>query len=63
MGVRRGIMENKLWDVIAVDENGKTSIDGVYAGGDIVTGAATLISAMEAGKRAAKAMHEYMMKK
>ena len=56
-------MENKLWDVIAVDENGKTSIDGVYAGGDIVTGAATVISAMEAGKRAAKAMHEYMMKK
>jgi glutamate synthase (NADPH/NADH) small chain len=48
---------------IPVDENGKTSLDGVYAGGDVVTGAATVISAMGAGKTAAKAIHEYLMNK
>ena len=48
---------------ILVDENGKTNIEGVYAGGDIVTGEATVISAMGAGKKAAKAMHEYLMNK
>lgn len=36
------------------DENGKTSIEGVYAGGDIVTGQSTLISAMVAGKKSSK---------
>ncbi len=51
------------WSTIIVDENGKTSIEGVYAGGDIVTGQATVISAMGAGKKAAKAIHEYLMKK
>ena len=51
------------WGTIVADENGKTSIDGVYAGGDIVTGEATVISAMGAGKRAAKAIHEYLMRK
>jgi len=48
---------------IIVDESGKTSIEGVYAGGDIVTGEATVISAMGAGKKAAEAIHEYLMKK
>ena len=48
------------WGTIMVDENGKTNIEGVYAGGDIVTGEATVISAMGAGKKAAKAIHEYM---
>jgi glutamate synthase (NADPH/NADH) small chain len=43
------------------DDNGKTSIEGVYAGGDIVTGEATVISAMGAGKKAAKAIHEYLV--
>ena len=47
---------------IVVDENGKTSIDGVYAGGDSVTGAATVISAMGAGKIAAKSIDEYLNK-
>ena len=47
---------------IVTDENGKTSIDGIYAGGDSVTGAATVISAMGAGKVAAKAIHEYLNK-
>lgn len=51
------------WGTIVVDENGKTSIEGVYAGGDIVTGQATVISAMGAGKKAAKAIHQYLMKK
>jgi glutamate synthase (NADPH/NADH) small chain len=51
------------WGTIVADENGKTSIDGVYAGGDIVTGEATVISAMGAGKKAAEAIHEYLMNK
>ena len=51
------------WGTIVADENGKTSLEGVYAGGDIVTGEATVISAMGAGKKAAKAMHEYLMSK
>lgn len=50
------------WGGIIVDEQtGKTSKKGVYAGGDIVLGAATVILAMGEGRRAAQAMHEYMM--
>ena len=49
------------WGTIVAGENGKTSIEGVYAGGDIVTGEATVISAMGAGKKAARAIHEYLM--
>ena len=48
---------------IAVDEVGKTSIEGVYCGGDAATGAATVIKAMGAGKVAAKAIHEYIQNK
>jgi glutamate synthase (NADPH/NADH) small chain len=51
------------WGTIVADESGKTSIEGVYAGGDIVTGEATVISAMGAGKKAARAMHEYLRKR
>ncbi|MGQ9530368.1 MAG: NADPH-dependent glutamate synthase [Candidatus Bathycorpusculaceae bacterium] len=51
------------WGTIVVDENGKTSLEGVYAGGDIVTGEATVISAMGAGKKAARAIHQYLMNK
>ena len=52
------------WGYIDADpETGATSVPGVYAGGDIVTGAATVISAMGAGKRAAKAIDEYLQKK
>lgn len=55
-------LETNRWGYIAADEeSGKTSIPGVYAGGDIVTGSATVISAMGAGRRAAKAIHEYLM--
>jgi len=45
------------------DENGRTSKEGVFAGGDAVTGAATVILAMGAGKTAAKAMDEYIKSK
>lgn len=48
---------------IAVDEVGKTSIEGVYCGGDAATGAATVIKAMGAGKTAAKAIDEYIQSK
>jgi glutamate synthase (NADPH/NADH) small chain len=51
------------WGTIVADENGKTSIESVYAGGDIVTGEATVISAMGAGKKAARAIHEFLMNK
>ncbi len=50
---------NKKGNIIA-DEVGATSIPGVFAGGDIVTGAATVISAMGAGKKAALAIDEYL---
>lgn len=55
-------LEVTKWGTIVTDENGKTSLEGVYAGGDIVTGEATVISAMGAGKKAAKAIHEHLMK-
>ncbi len=49
--------------IIASDENFKTSLEGVYVGGDIATGEATVISAMGTGKTAAKAIHEYLQNK
>lgn len=48
---------------IETDENGQTSKEGVFAGGDIVTGAATVISAMGAGKKAAQSIHKYIQNK
>ena len=51
------------WGNIETDENGKTNIPGLYAGGDIATGAATVILAMGAGKKAARAINEYIMLK
>lgn len=48
---------------IKVDKNLQTSIPGVFAGGDIITGAATVISAMGAGRKAAKSIHEFIKKK
>ncbi len=56
-------LETQKWGGIIVDEDGLTSRKGVYAGGDAVTGAATVISAMGAGKVAAKAIDEYLSKK
>ena len=48
------------WGGIVVNEDELTSREGVYAGGDAVTGAATVISAMGAGKSAAKAIDEFL---
>jgi glutamate synthase (NADPH/NADH) small chain len=48
------------WGYIATDDNLATSIAGVYAGGDIVTGAATVIQAMGAGRKAARGMKAYL---
>jgi glutamate synthase (NADPH/NADH) small chain len=49
--------------IVADPQTGATSCEGVYAGGDIVTGAATVILAMGAGRRAATAMHEYLQRR
>ena len=56
-------METNKHGNIVADENGKTTKEGVFAGGDIVTGAATVILAMGAGKKAAEAIHEYVQQK
>ena len=56
----KGLEINKRRCIVAEEETGKTTKDGVYAGGDAVTGAATVILAMEAGKKAAKGIHEYL---
>ena len=57
-------LKTESWGGIIVDEDsGLTSREGVYAGGDAVTGAATVILAMGAGKQAAKAIDEYIQKK
>ncbi len=56
-------LNTKKWGEIITDEDGLTSIEGVYAGGDAVTGAATVILAMGAGKTAAAAIDKYIMKK
>jgi glutamate synthase (NADPH/NADH) small chain len=51
---------NKWGYIIADPETGGTSKKGVYAGGDIVTGSATVILAMGAGRQAAEAIHKYL---
>ena len=56
-------LEVNRWGGIVVNEDGLTSRDGVYAGGDAVTGAATVISAMGAGKVAASAIDKYLSNK
>ena len=53
-------LETTKWGNIIVDENGKTSLDRVYAGGDIVLGAATVILAMGEGRRAAAAINKLL---
>ena len=58
-----GLDINKRKCIIADEETGKTSKDGVYAGGDAVTGAATVILAMGAGKAAAKGIDEFLKNK
>ncbi len=58
-----GLTATRKGSIAADEESGLTSIPGVYAGGDIVTGAATVILAMGAGKKGAKAIHEMLKKK
>ena len=58
-----GLQLRKSGNIEADPETGKTSREGVFAGGDIVTGAATVILAMGAGRAAAKAMDEYLQTK
>ena len=59
----KGLEVNRKGGIIVEEATGKTSRDAVYAGGDAVTGAATVISAMGAGKTAAKAIDEYLANK
>ncbi len=56
-----GLATNKWGYILADPETGATNIPGVYAGGDIVTGSATVILAAGAGKRSAAAIHKYLM--
>ena len=56
----KGLEVNRHGGIIVCEETGKTSLNGVYAGGDAVTGAATVILAMGAGKTAAKSIDEYL---
>ena len=56
----KGLDVNRRRCIVAEEETGKTSREGVYAGGDAVTGAATVILAMGAGKAGARGIHEYL---
>lgn len=55
-----GLTLTRRGNIQADEETGTTSRPGVFAGGDIVTGAATVILAMGAGKKAARAIHKYL---
>lgn len=55
-------LKTTKWGTLVVDERGRTTMEGVWAGGDITTGGATVISAMGAGKAAAKDMDEWLKK-
>ena len=55
-------LDTDRWNCLMADGNGQTTKLGVWAGGDAVTGAATVILAMGAGKTAAKAIHEELSK-
>lgn len=59
----KGLEVNKRQCIVADEATGQTSREGVFAGGDAVTGAATVILAMGAGKDAAKAIDEYIRSK
>lgn len=59
----KGLESNKYGCIVADEATGVTSREGIFAGGDAVTGAATVILAMGAGKAAAKAMNQYLISK
>ena len=56
----KGLETNRRKCIVAEESNGRTTKEGVYAGGDAVTGAATVILAMEAGRAGARGIHEYL---
>jgi glutamate synthase (NADPH) small chain len=56
----KGLQIGKKGNIVADEATGKTSMEKVWAGGDVVTGAATVILAMGAGRKAARSMHEYL---
>ncbi len=56
----KGLETNRRKCIVAEESTGKTSKEGVYAGGDAVTGAATVILAMEAGRAGARGIHEFL---
>jgi glutamate synthase (NADPH/NADH) small chain len=56
----KGLNVNKWGYIVTDEETCQTNIPGVYAGGDIVTGSATVISAMGAGRKAATSINEYL---
>lgn len=58
-----GLETTRHGTIIVNEETGASTKEGVYAGGDVVSGAATVISAMGAGKMAARGIHEYIQKK
>ncbi len=55
-----GLEVGRKGNIVADEETGRTAREGIWAGGDVVTGAATVISAMGAGRNAAQDMHEYL---
>ena len=59
----KGLDTNRRKCIVADEDNGQTSKEGVFAGGDAVTGAATVILAMGAGRTAARAIDEYIRKR
>ena len=59
----KGLVTDKHGRITADEQTGATSLKGVFAGGDIVTGAATVIEAMGAGRRSAQAIHKYLLEK
>jgi glutamate synthase (NADPH/NADH) small chain len=58
-----GLEVGRRGNIVADEETGKTSREAIWAGGDVVTGAATVISAMGAGRKAAQDIHEYLERK
>ena len=59
----KGLDINRRKCIIAEEETGQTSREGVFAGGDAVTGAATVILAMQAGRAGAAGIHKYLSEK
>ena len=61
--VTKGLQTTKHGTIVANPETGETKLPGVYTGGDIMTGEATVINAMGSGKKAAQAIHKYLISK